>query len=353
MVLLTERSRRTPPARTPRTTRKGAIDVRHWIVRLAAVLAIVCTGCSTDGAPPSDDGAEGHRAPVHFAPYVNATTAAETDSAGKPSAYYVAFAVASGRDECTPMWDDETAIDDPAVKKRVEALHKSGADVRVSFGGATDTELALACDSTAELASAYEQVLEQVGTTTADFDIEGKTLEDSGALTRRAEAIKSLQRRHQDLKVSFTLPVMPSGLTAEGEELLERANDADVEISAVNVMAMSYSASHTGDMGDHAIEAARATQKRLKKLLDVSDADAWRALRVTVMIGVNDYKGEVFTLDDASQLAAFASEKDLAGLSIWSAARDRQCEGGAKAEVTETCSGVTQAEGAFGAALSG
>jgi hypothetical protein len=290
---------------------------------------------------------------VPFAPYVNATTAADTDTAGNPAAYNVAFAVASGSDECTPMWDDGTAIDDPAVKRRVGALRESGADLRVSFGGATGTELALACDSTAELAAAYGKVLKQVGASSADLDIEGDTLTNSGALTRRAKAIKLLQRRRPGLKVSFTLPVMPTGLTSESEELLKRAARLDVKISAVNVMAMSYSPSHTGDMGDYAIAAARATHDRLTGLLGLSDTGAWRALRLTVMIGVNDFEGETFTLDDAAQLAAFASKRDLDGLSIWSSARDHQCAGGAKAKVVETCSGVTQAKGAFSTALSG
>ncbi|HEV7628068.1 MAG TPA: chitinase [Streptomyces sp.] len=327
--------------------------MRHWTVLVAGVLAIVCAGCSAGDTPPADDGVDGTSSAAPFAPYVNATTASDTDTASNPSSYNVAFAVASGRDECTPMWDDGTAIDDAAVKRRVDALKESGAEIRVSFGGATGTELAVACDSTAELAAAYAQVLEQAGARSADFDIEGDTLENSAAMTRRAKAIESLQGRSAGLDVSFTLPVMPDGLTAEGEELLGRAADLDVEISAVNVMAMSYSPSHEGDMGDYAIASARATHDRMRGLLGMSDAGAWRALRVTVMIGVNDIEEETFTLDDAGQLAAFASKMKLGGLSMWSSARDRECAGGAKAEVDETCSGVTQAKGAFAAALSG
>jgi chitinase len=284
---------------------------------------------------------------------VTATTAAATETAGSPAAYHVAFAVASGRNECAPMWDDGTEIDDPAVQRRIRALRDSGAEIRVSFGGATGTELAVACDSTSELAAAYEQVLEQTGAASADLDIEGETLEDSAAGTRRAKAIKLLQRRRAGLDVSFTLPVMPAGLTSEGEKLLRSAAALDVKVSAVNVMAMSYSPSHTGDMGDYAIAAARAAHDQLTGLLGLSDAGAWRALRVTVMIGVNDVEHETFTLGDAAQLAAFASKRNLDGLSMWSSARDRQCPDGAKAEVEETCSGIVQDEGAFAAALSG
>ena len=345
---------RTAFVREPfRRVRKEAIDVRHWMLRLTAVLAIVCAGCSPERSPSDLGGGDSADSAVPFAPYVNATTAADTETAGTPSAYHLAFAVASGSDECEPMWDDETAIDDATAKKRISALKESGADIRVSFGGATDTELALACDSPTELAAAYEQVLGLTGATAADFDIEGDTLEDSAATTRRAKAIELLQRRDGGVEVSFTLPVMPAGLTPEGKELLGRTARQGVDISAVNIMAMSYSPSHTGDMSDYAQAAARATHDELAGLLDLSDAAAWRALRLTVMIGVNDIETETFTLDDAAQLATFAAEKDFGGLSMWSSARDRECAGGAKAEVDETCSGVTQDEGAFAVALSG
>lgn len=327
--------------------------MRRWMVRLAGVLAVVCAGCSSSATPPDDAGRGGPGSAVPFAPYVNATTAAGTETEGTPSAFHLAFAVASGDDECTPMWDDGTAIDDAAAMKRIRGLRESGADIRVSFGGATDTELALACDNPAELAAAYEQVLHRTGAKAADFDIEGDTLEDSAATTRRAKAVKLLQSRRDGLDVSFTLPVMPTGLTSQGKELLRSTVDQDVEISAVNVMAMSYSPSHTGDMSDYAVAAARSTHDELTALLGLSDADGWQALRLTVMIGVNDIEAETFTLDDAAQLAAFASKKDLGGLSMWSSARDRECAGGTRAEVDETCSGVAQEKGAFAAALSG
>lgn len=340
------------------------MDVRHWTVRfaaaLAAVAAAVCTGCSAGDRPHAGGGgdgagtgAQGAGSAVPFAPYVSATTAAATDTAGSPAAYHVAFAVASGRHECTPMWDDGTPIGDADTKRRIAALRESGAEVRVSFGGATGTELAVACERPDELAAAYERVLERTGAASADLDIEGDTLENSAANARRAKAIGSLQRRHEDLEVSFTLPVMPTGLTSGGEKLLRGAADAGVEVSAVNVMAMSYSPSHTGDMGGYAIAAARAAHGRLTDLLGLSGDRAWRALRVTVMIGVNDIERETFTLDDAAQLAAFAAEHRLDGLSMWSSARDRECPGGPRAKVDEACSGVTQDAGAFADALSG
>ena len=51
-----------------------------------------------------------------------------------------------------------------------------------------------------------------------DFDLEGAALGDAAAITRRSEAIAALQRAaiaaHRRLRVSFTLPVLPTGLPA-------------------------------------------------------------------------------------------------------------------------------------------
>ena len=67
-------------------------------------------------------------------------------------------------------------------------------------------------------------------------------------------------------------------------------------VSAVNVMTMNYGTSFGGNMGDYAVRAATAAQSQLKQALGLSDRAAWQGLGVTPMIGVNDVKGETFTL---------------------------------------------------------
>ncbi|NJP79825.1 sugar hydrolase, partial [Streptomyces sp. AA8] len=68
---------------------------------------------------------------------------------------------------------------------------------------------------------------------------------------------------------------------------------------------------------------------------------------VTPMIGVNDVAAEVFKVDDAAQLAAFGRSKGIGWLSMWSAARDKQCPGGAQNSASATCSSILQDELAF------
>ena len=125
-------------------------------------------------------------------------------------------------------------------------------------------------------------------------------------------------------------------------------------------MAMNYSGDHTGNMGRYAIQAATAAHEKVRSVLGLSDAAAWKTLAVTPMIGVNDVTGEVFTLEDAAGLARFAARKGIGRLSMWSAERDRPCapenasaDAGGAAAPSASCSGVPQRPGAFEATLSG
>ncbi|MEV5435256.1 chitinase [Streptomyces sp. NPDC052682] len=326
---------------------------------LGCLLALALTGCATSSGPAPDASpapATGSTAPSApaYAPYVSATTASVTDTAGSPTTYNLAFVTAGG-DDCTPEWNGTRALTHAEVASRVARLKKDGATVRVSFGGAFGKELAAACDTASELAEAYGAALDAAGSTQADFDIEGDELTDAHSVALRSEAIALVQRERDGLEVSFTLPVMPSGLDADGLALLASANDHGVRVSTVNLMTMNYGESYTGDMGDYALAAARAAHSQLKKVFGTSDARAWRGMALTSMIGVNDVDGETFTLQDASQVAAFARQKGIGWVSMWSAFRDRPCEkGNASADDPATdCSGVTQKPGAFATAFSG
>jgi hypothetical protein len=214
--------------------------------------------------------------------------------------------------------------------------------------------LAQTCTSATALAKAYGEALDAAGSTQADFDIEGDALTDSTSVALRSKAIALLQKERSGLKVSFTLPVMPSGLDSDSLALLESANDNAVAVSTVNIMTMNYGESYTGDMGGYAITSATAAHTQLKKVFGLSDAGAWEGMALTSMLGVNDVSGETFSLSDAAQVRAFAEAKGVAWVSMWSTFRDQQCESGSSDDDAATdCSGVTQAAGAFGEAFAG
>ncbi|WP_030242944.1 cellulose binding domain-containing protein [Streptomyces sp. NRRL S-350] len=288
-----------------------------------------------------------------FAPYVDTSLYPPYDLVATAKAsgvknYNLAFVVSGGG--CAPKWGGVSDLSADAVAAQIGALRAIGGDVRLSFGGANGSELALACGSGTDLAAAYQKAVDAYGVTKLDFDVEGGAIADRAANTRRAQAIAQLQKnaaaRGKALDVSFTLPALPSGLTQEGVDLVAGAKADGVAIGAVNIMAMDFgdgvAPDPRGRMGAYAIAAATATQAQVKSVLGLDDAAAWRKVAVTPMIGVNDVASEVFTVADAEQLAGFATAKHLAWLAMWSGTRDKACDGGAKGYADATCSSIVQ-----------
>ncbi|MFB7027025.1 MULTISPECIES: cellulose binding domain-containing protein [unclassified Streptomyces] len=334
------------PTATPTATAKPTPTA-------TATTAPVPTPTRTQTPAPTPTPTASTPAPVtgaKFAPYVDTSLypaydlLATADATGVKE-FNLAFITSGGA--CAPLWGGVTDLANDRVAAQIGALRAKGGDVRVSFGGAAGHELALNCSSASALAAAYGKVVDQYGLTKVDFDVEGAALPDTAANTRRSQAIAALQKDHPGLNVSFTLPVMPEGLTQPGVDLLADAKRNGVRVDAVNIMAMDYGPAYSADMGTYAIQAATATQAQIKGVLGLSDAAAWKAVAVTPMIGVNDVTTEIFTVDDATQLVDFARTKGLGWLSMWSSTRDKQCPDGAVNRADATCSSILQQPLAF------
>ncbi|MDX2542577.1 chitinase [Streptomyces sp. WI04-05B] len=336
------------------------------------LVALTCAGCSSGSDSNTDSGSdaasatpsqqarasaspsESSASTTEFAPYVSATDASDNDTAGSPTTYNLAFVISDGT-TCTPKWNGTKAIGDSAVRSRTAKLAAAGGSVRVSFGGASGKELAEVCDSASALAKAYGAALDAANSTQADFDVEGDTLTDSASVELRSKAIALLQKERTDLSVTFTLPVMPSGLDDDSVALLDSANNNSVQVSTVNIMTMNYSSEYAGDMGQYALASAAATHDQLADIFGLSEAGAWQGMALTSMIGVNDVDNETFSLADAAEVRAFAEEKGVAWVSMWATFRDQECEKGnaSSDDAATNCSGVSQDAGAFGVAFSG
>jgi hypothetical protein len=309
--------------------------------------------------PPSSPPSAPPATTAGFAPYVDTSlfppfslTATAQKTGVKQ--FNLAFVVAGGGG-CTPEWGGVTALGSDPVAAQISALRAMGGDVRVSFGGANGSELATVCTSASQLQAAYQQVISAYSVTRLDFDIEGAAVANTAANARRDQALAALQAADRGLQVSFTLPVLPSGLTSDGVAVLAGAKAAGVQISAVNVMAMDYgdgaAPNPSGQMGTFAIDAATATDGQVASVLGISADAAWPKIAVTPMIGVNDTSDEIFTVANAQQLVAFAQSKHLAWLSMWSGGRDQECSGGAQPSAEPTCSSIVQSPDAFMTAL--
>jgi len=245
------------------------------------------------------------------------------------------------------------------------ALRASGGDVILSFGGANGIELAQACTSVSALTSAYAAVVDTYHLTHIDFDIEGAAVSDQASINRRSQALVALEQSHPTLNVSLTLPVLPTGLDANGLSVVQSAHTYGLKVSVVNVMAMDYgqwAAPDPNQMGAYAQQAAQSTHDQLAAIYTtLTDAQLWAMVGVTPMLGVNDTCWstycELFTVADASNLVAFARGHHLGRLAMWSITRDKPCRDAGGNVVTHlyadpSCSSIVQSDYAFSAAFS-
>ena len=339
--------------------------VSKMAIRVLAAVLLACAGCGggtsgggdagPDADADSDTDADGGAWPDRvFAPFVDATLYPVPELGGISDEtgiawYALGFIVDETGDSCTPSWggyydlaigpsswdsDGERFLYDEIAD--VRAAH--GGDVVVSFGGAANTPLAAGCATVEALAGAYEEVIDALDLVRIDFDIEGAWIADAASIARRSQAIAQVQgalaASGRSLEVWFTLPVLPSGLTADGLAAVDDALSSGVALAGVNVMAMDYGDSAApdpaGKMGEYAIEAITAVRDQLETLytahgVTLTDAALWAKIGVTPMIGMNDVTSEVFGLEDAAEIVAFADEKGLGMISMWSLNRDHPC----------------------------
>ncbi|MEZ5356914.1 MAG: cellulose binding domain-containing protein [Bryobacteraceae bacterium] len=301
--------------------------------------------------------------PRVFAPYADMLLWPTPDLAsisGQTGVKYftAAFIVAGAGNQAS--WGGIVPITDTFLAPQIDGLRAVGGDVIVSFGGAFGVELAQAWTNTASLQGQYQAVIDRYQLSRIDFDIEGAAIADVAAIDRRNKAIAGLQAAARasgkSLFVQYTLPVLPSGLTWHGVDLIRNAVQNGVDIGIVNIMAMDYgnAVADPNAMGQNAIAAVNATFAQLKAIYGNAKTDAQlRAMQgVTPMIGLNDVSPEVFTLTtDTPLLADFARASGLGHLAMWSVGRDKQCPG--SPSVSPTCSGVAQTPWAFSAAFAG
>ncbi|HUO59960.1 MAG TPA: hypothetical protein VMU24_04775 [Candidatus Acidoferrales bacterium] len=278
-----------------------------------------------------------------FAPYLdmgktfNNLPAVQAQSGSR----WTTLAFINAGDGCQPAWPGTKSLaDDNTILGYVKDARSRGGKVILAFGGYEGTELAMACPDAKSLANAYSQAARRYRAQVLDFDVEHFAIEDQASIDRRSEAISILEKSDPKLRIQFTLPATPKGLTAQSMNLLQNAATHNVQVHVVNVMAMDYAIPMTdGGMGAAAISAVDAAREQIRQLGMKS------RLGITPMIGVNDSSQETFTLADAQQVVDYAKQHDdIALLAFWSLGRDN---GSCIATVSPTCSGITQEPWAF------
>jgi hypothetical protein len=248
--------------------------------------------------------------------------------------YYTLAFIISGPDN-KPAWGGALGMNTNHMLDQINQLRAAGGDVIVSFGGANGTPIDASITDVNTLANTYEAIINQYGLTWIDFDIEGWWVQDQASIDRRNKAAKILQSRKPSLRITYCLPVMPFGLTADGVNIINKAKAEGVNIYGVNVMAMDYGQSNQ-QMGQAAISAAQNTRNQTN--LNIG---------ITPMIGKNDTQNETFSLSNANEVMTFAKNTSWVNMiAMWSVNRDN---GGCpnNQQASPTCSGISQSQYAF------
>lgn len=295
-----------------------------------------------------------------FAPYVDITLWPTYDlvaAARDQHIQYFTLAFITADPQNRPAWGGFAAYAlgsefDTNLKAQIAAVRALGGDVIVSFGGASNQDLAEVITNVAALQAAYQSVIDAHNLTHIDFDIEGSAIAHRDSVDRRNLAIAGLQQAAaaagRTLTVSYTLPVLPTGLTHDGIYLLQSAVTRGVKLDVVNIMAMDYGDSAApnpqGRMGDYAIQAATSLFNQLKSIHGTSKSDdqLWAMVGITPMIGLNDVTTEIFDQQEAREVLAFAELKGIGRLSFWSLNRDRQNPSGTLGYVDLFSSSILQ-----------
>jgi chitinase len=271
--------------------------------------------------------------PAHYAaPYAemwnNPSTLMAAYNATGNKYYTLAFIISQGT--CNATINGDTPVTDAGWNNAINSLRSVGGDVIASFGGAAGDELA-SCGTVASMQAQYKKVIDQFNLTRIDLDIEGSTLSNTAANDRRNTALANLQAQYasqgKNLAVDYTLPVSPSGLESNGIALLQNAKSHNLNVNLVNIMTMDYGPAM--DMGQAAISAANGLHNQLAAIWNTkTDAQLWAMEGNCPMIGVNDTSAEVFTIQDAQELEAFAASKGIQHLTFWALGRDNQGQSG-------------------------
>ncbi len=257
-----------------------------------------------------------------------------------------------------PSWGGYSGLQEGLNDKYIEEIRESGGDIILSFGGAlastvpetANADLAATNKSAEELAALYENILKEYDAHIIDFDIEGLLVQDEASLEKRAEAVAILEQSYKDqnlpLEVMVTLPVLETGLTKDGVNVLNVFKDNDATVDTVNIMTMDYG-HPVDDMGAAAIQAGESLKEQLAAIYpDYSDEQLYQMIGITPMIGQNDTADELFSLEDQEALVAWAQEKEIRFLSFWSTNRDNP---GPDEVVSPTHNGISDVEsGDFG-----
>ncbi|KAH9256475.1 hypothetical protein BASA81_005389 [Batrachochytrium salamandrivorans] len=154
----------------------------------------------------------------------------------------------------------------------------------ISFGGPKGQELAQVITSASKLKTQYQSVIDSYSISWLDFNLQGASLLDQASIDVRNVALRALQTAFPNLRITYTLPATPTGLSSDAMYVLTSAYNAGVRVDA----------------------PTRSTQCKPPTHRPERLGLAYFSMGTTPVIGTGEYAGATFSANDASQILLFA-----------------------------------------------
>jgi chitinase len=352
-----------PHTTTKSNKRATAGSRRRFGLALAATLVASCAlagqaQAAPDGTPQRPQAAEsttgavataapsGLNGPYLYLGWGNPPNAVDLMQETGLTQLTMAFILSDGG--CSPAWDGSRPLAGGQDEQTIKAVQAAGGDITPSIGGWSGSKLGEVCSSAAELAGAYQKVIDAYGLKSIDVDIESTEFESEAARQRVVDALKIVKDGNAGIKVYLTFGTTTQGPNANGKDLIQKGAAAGLDVDGWTVMPF--------DFGDGTTDLAAATRSAVDGLAQtvgaaygISTDEAYRKSGFSSMNGVTDVQGESVSPADFRSMVDYAKEHHLARVSFWSVNRDRPCTGGG----ADSCSGVDQQPWEFSKTLAG
>ncbi|MFF7813417.1 fibronectin type III domain-containing protein [Streptomyces sp. NPDC007945] len=279
-------------------------------------------------------------APYLYLGWGNPPSPATVMNATGIKTFTMAFILSSGG--CNPAWDGQRPLTGGIDQSTINAIRAAGGDIVPSIGGWSGNKLGPNCATPEALAGAYQKVIDAYGLKSIDVDIENTDeFENAAVQDRVLGALKIVKANNPGLRTILTFGTSTTGPTSWGHRLIERSKALDAGIDVFTIMPFDFGGG--ADMYGNTIKAAEGLKTKLKAVYGWDDATAYAHIGISGMNGLSDQQ-EVTTPQTWTNIRDWANTHHIARLAFWSVNRDRGCAGGG---VTETCSGIAQADWEF------
>lgn len=217
------------------------------------------------------------------------------------------------------------------IKQSILGLKNMGGDVIVSFGGQLGQSPWTVCQDIETLKQMYYEVISAYNLSRIDLDIE-ESNQDANNNYINALALKEVQQ-NTGIKISLTIPILPSGWQQKQIDIILAYLGAGVEIDVINSMTMcyyNYGLYSDEDYADASIRALKNASVQLQNIyskfgITTTKEECYSKLGATVAIGT-EVGNPDFTPNLTKKLVEFCKNNNIKMLSYWNIGRDIKIE---------------------------